>query len=469
MLVAPTGSGKTIILASIIQSSASKGKRVLFMAPRRELIHQACEKLRLAGVEHGIIMAGENARGYLPVQVACVPTLVKRARNGLPHFDLVIQDEAHIAVGGEGGALLKSFQCPRIGLTATPARTDGLGLGELYDELVLGPSVADLTEHGFLVPVRYFAPSKPDLDGVKVTAGDYNQKQLGDRMDQVKLIGDVVENWARICPDRKTLVASVTVAHSMHLRDAFRAVGVKAEHVDGETPHDERAQLFRRFKDGDFQVLCNCEITTYGYDEPSVQCIVLAKPTKSIARYLQIVGRGLRPFPGKDDIILIDHSGAVDELGYVDDVFPWSLDGKEKVQERKAAERKEPRPMTCSSCKAVFKPARHCPMCGAECGGAYAKAIKAHEASLIEVTRKGEKKHELTMEQKNRFYRELQFVGNERGYKSSYADAVFRERFGVWCGDKRGGPLPPSPATVSYLKHLSIKRAKARQADQRVA
>lgn len=259
LLQSPTGSGKTHVAKEIVDRAVARGSRVLFLAPRRELIYQCCEKLQSAGIRFGIIMAGENRNAEHLVQVASIPTLIKRrAKEGLPPADLVIVDEAHIGVGGEAQKLIESFPCRRIGLTATPSRADGRGLGVLYDDLVLGPTVSELTRLGFLVPVRYYAPSKPDLSGVKVTAGDYNQQQLGDVMNKPTLVGDVVTNWARIAPTRRTLVFSVTVAHSMALRDEFLGIGVKAEHLDGETPHDERAAIIKRFRAGTTQVLVNC-------------------------------------------------------------------------------------------------------------------------------------------------------------------------------------------------------------------
>ncbi|MFA6125463.1 DEAD/DEAH box helicase family protein [Sphingomonas sp.] len=460
----------TVILAEVIRSAQAKQKKVLFLAPRRELIHQTIEKLEMCGVRPGIIMAGDHRGRHSDVQVGCTPSVLSlEKRHGLPKFDLVLQDESHIAFAGEGGKLLERLNAPRLGFTATPCNAMGLGLGMIYDDLILGPSVSELTDLGHLVPVRYFAPSEPDLKGIKVTAGDYNQAQLGARMDQPQLIGDVIENWLRIAKDQKTIVACVTVAHSIHMRDSFREVGIRAEHIDGTTPNEERAELFRAFRRGDFQVLCNCQITTYGYDEPSATCMVLAKPTKSLAVYLQIAGRILRPFDGKEHATLIDHAGAVANLGFVDDTFPWSLDGKENIKERQEKEKKEPKPITCRECKSVFKPQRNCPVCGLDCSTQHGKAVAAVKADLVEIERGQKKKasKEFTMEQKNRFYRELQYVAAEKRYKPSYADAVYRERFGVWCSDKGGAPIPPSPETQSWLKYLNIKRAKQREAQQR--
>src|SRR5581483_7514788 len=262
LLTAPTGSGKTIIARALVEGANAKGKRVLFLAPRRELIFQTCEKLESAGIPYGVLMAGQVPRPWEPVQVACVPTLTTRClRNKtqpLPKADLLIVDEAHWSIAQQTRALLDAYpEAVKVGLTATPARADGRGLGAMYDDLVLGPSVAELTAQGHLAPVRYFAPTKPDLAKVKIVRGDYDQTQLGHRMDDPKLVGDIVANWARIAPTRKTVVFAVNVSHSMHLRDRFLELGVNAEHLDGATPKEQRAAMLQRLRSGETQVLCN--------------------------------------------------------------------------------------------------------------------------------------------------------------------------------------------------------------------
>src|SRR3990167_2073053 len=150
------------------------------------------------------------------------------------------------------------------------------------------PSIKSLTAAGYLVPAVYFAPSIPDLKGIKVQAGDYVEKQLEERMDRPKLVGDVVENWARVCPDRKTLVFASGIKHSIHLTEAFNAVGVKAEHVDGKTPAEERAAIIKRFAEGATRVMSSCGVFIEGFDEPSASALIFARPTRSLMLALQI-------------------------------------------------------------------------------------------------------------------------------------------------------------------------------------
>lgn len=472
VLVAPTGSGKTHMARAVVSGAVSKGKRVLFLAPRRELIYQTSEKLADAGIMHGIMMAGENPKPWEPVQVACIPTLHARCiknNTALPIADLLIIDEAHLSISAGTREVLDMYPSAfKVGLTATPARGDGKALGMVYDSLVMGPSVSSLMTGGFLVPVRYFAPSTPDLSAVKITAGDYNAKQLGHVMDQPILIGDVVANWARIAPDRKTVVFAVNIAHSVHLREQFKAIGVSAEHLDGTMPNDERKAVLSRLRSGETQVITNCQVLTYGWDEPSISCVVLAKPTKSLVMYLQMAGRVLRPFAGKTDAVLIDHSGVVDDLGMVDDDQPWSLDGSTSITQRKA---KEPKPasermITCKGCKATFKAARYCPNCGHDNHSEHAEAIAAYDAELTEIKRRKEHRanKEWTNDEKCRFYAELKGYADDHGYKNGWSDHKYKTKFGVWPNAHKGTP-PASPGieTKAWLTSQMIAYSKRKE------
>lgn len=478
LLVLPTGAGKTVVAAHLIRSAREKNKRVLFLAPRRELVHQTCEKLAQVDVVHGVMMAGER-RSFIPdVQVACIPTLHRRAivdeRIELPRADLVLVDEAHLSIAKTTRSIVDHYAnqgATVIGLTATPCRSDGAGLGTVYDHLLEGMTVRALTDQGFLVPARYFVGSTADLTGVQVQAGDYNQKQLGERVNDVTLIGDVVENWSRLASGRQTFVFSVNISHSMNLCRQFQELGIAAEHLDGHTPNDERAAILSRLRSGETQVLTNCDVMTYGMDFPPVSCIVLAKPTKSIARYFQMLGRGLRPFPGKEDCLILDHAGSVEQIGFYDDAMPWSLDGTEKIQDRlNGTERSEPEPITCGDCGASFRPARACPRCGAEQGGRYERAIEAHEADLREIDRQRRiaDPEQWNSDDRRRFYGELKAIALERGYKPGWAAHKFKAKLGTWpSGLDHIPPVEPSVRTRAWVKSQQIRYAKSK--DRRAA
>lgn len=470
ILQLPTGGGKTLIAASLIQSAIGKRKKVVFLAPRRELIYQASEKLTEQKILHGVIMAGEPMARWMDVQVASFDTLHARAirknRIDLPPADLVIVDEAHLSIADTKKDILQAYgDSVIVGLTATPARGDGRGMGEIYDDLVQTVSISELTEQGYLCPVRYFAPSKPDLDGLrKDKNGDYAVKGLGERVNRTELIGDVVDNWERIARDRSTVVFCVNRAHSRSVCEAFLSRGYRAEHLDGETALEERSGILRRVASGETQILCNVFVATFGLDIPRLSCAVLARPTKNISLYLQICGRVLRPAEGKTDAIIIDHAGAVEEHGFLDEPIPWSLDADSTVSERKKAaekERKEPKEIICSQCGSAFKGQRVCPNCGHEVVPR-SKPIPTHEADLQEIEReKKANNRDWDSERKAEFYGGLVNYGQSKGYRPGWASNQYREKFGVWPNAyKNAPPIPPNEDVTGWIKHQQIKFAK---------
>ncbi|MBF0111051.1 MAG: DEAD/DEAH box helicase [Magnetococcales bacterium] len=362
VLVAPTGAGKTIIASHIIHSAVARGTMVLFLAHRRELINQASSKLDDVGIDHGVVMADHpRDRPELPVQVASVQTLVRRleGNSGLP--ELIIIDEAHRATAASYRNILHRF--PRatvLGLTATPERSDGRGLGELFEEIIEVASTAELTEMGFLVPARIHAPSIPDLAKLKITQGDYDKGQAFAVMDRAVIVGEIVEHWLHLAKGRTTVAFAVNVEHSKHIRDSFLAEGVHAEHLDGTTPETERDAILNRLATGETLIVANCGILTEGWDLPRTSCAVLARPTKSTGLYLQMVGRVLRTDPGKGDAIILDHAGCVHEHGFPTDPREWSFEGKKRQKEKNEAKLK-----ICPGCFFAFSPGRKvCPQCG---------------------------------------------------------------------------------------------------------
>lgn len=465
VLVMPTGGGKTLCAKAIIESAAQKGRSALFLAPRRELIYQASEKLDAAGVRHGIIMAGERPKLLAGVQVASVPTLYRRMEHmDLPAADVVIVDECHLAISRTTRAVLDAYpNAVKIGLTATPCRGDGRGLGEVFDGLVIGPTIPELIQQGHLVPTRYFAGKRPDLTGVKIQAGDYNPAQLGDRMDRVELIGDVVSNWLRLASDRPTFVFAVNIAHSMHLRDRFAAAGVSVAHLDKDTHREERRQMLRDLGNGRLQVVVNVDVATYGIDIPAVSCIVLARPTKSLVRYMQSIGRALRPSPGKADCIVLDGACNIDEHGFVDDPKDWTLAGKSAKEATKPAPR-ERRETTCPACGAVYRSSRICVNCGHEPPARTPRAIAAIESDLFEVTRaKKRKNREWAPEAKEQFYSELRGYAKAKGYADGWSAHKYKERFGVWPNaHSHVSAQVPGAETLAWITHLNILSAKRR-------
>jgi DNA repair protein RadD len=470
-----TGGGKTRIAAEIVKLAAGKGSKALFLAPRRELIYQAKTAFNREGLLAGVIMSGERAAKGLDIQVASFDTLHARAVRGssipMPEADLVIVDEAHLSLADTRKAIIEHYADARvIGLTATPARGDGRGLGEIYGDLVMGPSIRHLVDEGFLVPLRYFVPSDPDLAKLRLNKeGDYAERGLAKRMNTPKLIGDIVDNWLRIAQSRLTVVFCVDRKHSRSVCDAFLAAGVKAEHLDGDTPTAERAEILARVASGETQVLCNVFVASYGLDIPALDCAVLARPTKNITLYLQTIGRVMRTAKGKHDALVIDHAGAVKENGFGDEFIPWSLDEASKVKDRKlklSRDEGAPKPVTCPACKATFSGRRICPACGHE-AIRDGRPIPVHEADLQEVQREqGKANREATWPEKIQFIAGLRAYAAEHGYQSGWVAHKYQTKFGVWPNDARVRDVPPqkySEDVRRWIVSQNIRRAKSQQ------
>ena len=321
LYVLPTGGGKTVIAIDVMMRSVQRGERALMLTHRREILRQTSLKIP---IDHGLIQAGLNIDLEYPVQVASIQTLWARCMRSnkvsLPPADLIIIDEAHHIAARTWRLILEAYpNARRIGLTATPCRADGRGLGNYFERLILGPQIPELIARKYLVPTVYYAPANPDLKGVETRQGDYVVSQLADRMNRDDLVGDIVSNWHKLAQRRKTLVFCVDVAHSVHVKNEFLKSDVKAEHVDGGTPKAERDAILARLASGETEVLCNCMVLTEGFDLPAISCIVLARPTKQLGLFRQMAGRGLRPAPGKSNLVLIDHSGAVFRHGLLED------------------------------------------------------------------------------------------------------------------------------------------------------
>jgi DNA repair protein RadD len=453
VVVAATGSGKTVIAAEFIRRNPEA--RILFLAPRRELIHQTCRKLKDVGVKHGVILAGDKRLNlYSRVQVASVDTMlsrvVRKKKYKLPDFDYAMVDECHIGLTQKREALLNLWPNAKIiGLTATPCRSDGKTLGRVYDKLVEVSNTAALTERGYLVEARYFSVSTPDLKKVRTTGGDYNLKDLAEVTNTAKLVGDVVEHWVRHAIGRRTVVFNVDIAHSAAMAAKFCESGIKAEHVDANTPQDLREEIFQRFASGETAVLCNCTLASIGFDLPELDCVILNRSTKSLGLYLQMLGRGLRPAPavGKKDCLVLDHAGNVHRHGFATDERFWTLSGTYAVDHvktqaaKEAKAKKDLKQITCPQCKCVWEGSNQCPACK------YTFPVKQKDkpfmaGSLVEILRRGQtgfqnplngvESDDWTLPRKIDFYSQLVGIAQGRGYKPGWAACKYKDRFNVW-------------------------------------
>ena len=438
LLVSPTGSGKTVTAAELVRSAVAKGSRVLVVAHLKEIIDQTSAKLDAYSVPHGVIQASHWRRfPNLPVQIASVQTLVRRE---LPPADLLIIDEAHHARAGTYSKIIEAYpKAPVVGLTATPWRGDGKGLGELFDCVVVAATPAQLIEQGHLVHFGGFSFDLPDLEGVKVRGSDYDAPALEIACNQARIVGGIVDEWRAHAGGVRTICFAVGVAHSQSIVERFRAAGVAAEHLDGETPKQEREAILERLAAGTTRVLSNVAVLTEGWDCPSATCCILACPTKSYVRYLQQVGRVLRPHPesGKDRALIFDHAGCLLSHGLPDEARDYSLEADLKRDDRDQAPGVVQCPPPCGRIYPAAAP--FCP----ECGTLNAKQRRDSagagdpEVEEVEARRKiaiDEIRHirDVSLKTQAAEYKRLLKLAEHKGYKIGWAAHQFRATFGDW-------------------------------------
>jgi len=456
VLQMPTGAGKTATAGAIINMAQEKGNKVIFCVPAISLVNQTVESFERDGIfEIGVMQAyHERTDHRAPIQVASIQTLMRR---DIPEASLVIVDECHVSFKfmDKWFKELDEKKVPVIGLTATPwAR----GMGKLYDDLIIGTTTQELIDNGYLSKFRVFAPAHPDLTGVKIVKGDYDTKGLSRAMQQGTLVADIVSTWLEKGEDRPTLCFAVDRAHAKKLQQQFEEAGVNCGYMDAFTDIEEREIIAKKFADGDLRVVCNVGVLTTGIDW-DVRCIILARPTRSEILYTQIIGRGLRTANGKDDCLILDHSDTTLRLGFVTDIHHEKLHSGEK--NANTGEKKIKLPRACPKC-AYIKPAgaRECPACGF--AAVVTSKVETEAGELLELTgKKQQLGKEWTRQVKENFYAELLGYARQKGYRDGWAYHAYKQRIGVG-PPNRPIPLAPSPATLSWIRHLNIARAKQR-------
>lgn len=338
--VAPCGAGKGTMVAWMANTAADKGNRVLFLIHRRELLDQIREDI---GRDHPLIML----------------KTVQSCRN-VPEPRLIISDEFHHGVAATWRRIFDSFpQANIVGLTATPARMGGQGLGDICDKLIIGPTATELISQGYLAPYKYYAPPMPvDFADVRVKLGDYDQHEISIRMDKPHVTGRAIEHYQQLAAGKQAIMYCATLEHSRNTVAQFRAAGINARHVDGETPAPERKQAVEDFKAGRLTVMSNVELFGEGLNLPGVEAVILLRPTQSLTLNLQQSMRSMRPGQDKTAII-IDAVGNVYRHGLPDAPHEWTLDGaKRRKQVASVGIR------YCPQCFGCYSPAPTCPYCG---------------------------------------------------------------------------------------------------------
>lgn len=389
LLQAPTGAGKTAMASVMLGNAAAKQKRGFFICHRRELVDQTAKTFDKVGIKYGYIAAGYPMNLYQPVQICSIDTLKNRL-DKIPEPDLCLWDEAH-HVGAAGWSMVHGHyeDSYHVGLSATPSRLDGKGLGDNFDILIPGPSVAGLIDDGYLAKYKLYSIPGVDMSDVHTRMGEFVNSEAAAAMDKPTITGNIIDHWAKYAKGKKTIGFAVSVAHSQHICEQFKANSIKAVHLDGKTPKEERRKILQEFARGVYDVVFNVGLFAEGFDiaansglDVTVQCVIDAAPTQALGAWLQRCGRALRP--QDEHAIILDHAGNALRHGLPCQERTWSLEGREK-KSRFDDESGESVPIKqCPKCYACHSPAPQCP----ECGHVYvvqARKIKEQAGELQEI------------------------------------------------------------------------------------
>lgn len=445
LLQSATGSGKTAMSVHMIRSAYQKGSRTWFMVPRRELITQTARTMERLELPYSYIAAGYALNPYARIQIVSVGTVVNRLDKIRPDQvpNLLIVDETHFGAGALDTIIqwAKANGTFLVGLSATPWRSSGEGLGKWYDTMIEGPSVAWLIENGFLSKFRAYAPSSPDLSKIKTTAGDYAKGELASFMEQDRvLIGDAVRHYREHAMGRLNVAYCTSRKHSEMTAAKFRDEGIPAQHIDGETPDDERRRLIRAFAKREIKVLTSVDLLTFGFDlaaqagfDVTVEAMSDLRPTKSLALQMQKWGRVLRKkeYPA----IILDHSNNISFFkGLPDADRVWSLQDRETQGKGGQGLGTIPN-RQCKQCFYCHPPAPACP----ECGNVYpveGREVEHLDGDLAEITSGPPARTEKEM--KGQLQAMIQ-IAKQRGYRDpeAWAAKKLTERIAKNRGESR--------------------------------
>lgn len=469
LLQAPTGSGKTVMGSFFLnQTIIHRQFDAAVFAHRREIVKQTATKLSQSNIWPGIIMSGDVLSPSRNVQVSSIDSYSAWVKSGKirelrPH--LVWVDEAHRVMSPTYLRVVKAMMeagAKLFGTTATPIRSDGTGLGDLFTSMVCAPGPKELIARGFLCPIEYFTGIVPDVKGVKLTAGDYDAFELQQVCNQKMLIGSIVDNWMRLSQGRPTLCFATGVDHSMSIVDKFKERGIRAEHIDGETNTKRRDDVYGALKSGDVQVVSNANVYVEGSDFPFVSCVIDAQPTKSVGRYLQKGGRGMRTCEGKTDLHYHDHAGNVYNHGRLEMKREWELvNGKEQVEKFQKERDSQRAERVCPECSASYT-GMTCPQCGYE----YVRTGKELDylpADLERMTVEEAEKIQFVPSpaEKQRWFQEALHYAIERGKKPGWAAHCYEAKWKEGMPPREWMRLVPRPSTEDVRHYMGnqLKRA----------
>jgi DNA repair protein RadD len=444
--VLPTGAGKTFIFSVIALMVKKRENSVLILAHREELWSQASESLDRLGVEHGIIAPRFGYSGDL-VNVASAATLVRRLDSILPP-SLIIIDEAHHCIkGNTWGKILSKFPNARVlGVTATPIRLDGSGLGKdsggFFDIMLQGPQMRELQQMGYLSHYDYYCPpTDVDMAGVGTVHGDFDRHKLAEVMDKPMIIGSAVEHYKEICAGKPAIAFCASVAHAEHTAQQFKAAGFRALSIDGKMDKTARKNAIKALGEGRLDVLTSCDIISEGTDIPIVTAAILLRPTQSLGLYLQQCGRVLRPADGKGSAIILDHVGNIfRHRGEPNLPRTWLLNTESR--KKRAKKEGELPPLNLKICDKCYTPAPPAAAC-LNCGFVFVvkeSGLKQTDGELIKIEStltpkqeaqkvKAEQVKARKREQgKARGLDELLQLAKQKGYKPEWALKMYQIR-----------------------------------------
>jgi superfamily II DNA or RNA helicase len=472
-LQCPTAWGKTVLASEMVANALIKKRKVMFTVPAISLIDQTVDMFARAGIlDVGVIQASHNMTNWdMPIQVCSVQTLMRKKT--LPKVDFVIMDECHIWftfyekwLGTPKDRKPEWENVPVIGLSATPWRK---GHGAWFDHYYKASTIRQMITAGTLSDFRVYAPSHPDLTGVRSIGGDYHEGELSERMRESFLVADAVETWLRLWGKDRTLCYAVDRAHAMKLKLQFEAAGVPCGYQDHTTSDADRARLRRDFHSGKVKVVCNVETLTTGIDW-DVRCISLNRPTKSDMLFVQIIGRGLRTAPPdtdpKDSLLILDHSDNHLRLGFVTDVdesYVGLHDGRAPRHDNRASAIRLPK--ECPRCGYLKLPKMAlCPGCGFV--AKVVSKIEPEAGELRELRPKPKPEFKMNMQDKTIVLSELRAYAQQQKYKDGWASNQYRDVFGVWPDNSLRHTKPAliiRPETLSWIKSRAIAWAKSKR------
>ena len=414
LLQSPTGSGKTILSAIMLGNAARKGLTCWFVVHRKELIRQSSSRFKQAEIPHSFIAAGMDYDKRHKVFICGVMTLARRLdKVGVP--DIIVWDESrHIAAKSYDSIFNAYPDAIHIGLDATPERLDGQGMDKYFDCIIKGPSVAWLIEQGYLSKYKIYAPNPVSMEGAKTVMGDYAKSETQKRMDKRSITGDAIGHYNKLCRGAQFIAFCSGVEHSMHVAEQFTANGIPCLHVDGETPDDERAEAMRKFEAREVLGLSNVELFGEGVDVPSLQAVILLRPTQSRSLHLQQIGRALRPAANKPYAVILDHAGNSLRLGLPDDEVDWTLEGSPRG---KGKAKQEVMVKSCPECFAVVRNT----VITCQCGHRFVpkeRKVNVKEGELQEVDVEALRRNRLNEQRAADTVESLIALAIKRGYRN---------------------------------------------------